>query len=90
VIVTCKVIIAVTTSTNPANFACIFGDCEHACVKGLAVDCLFFVACDGVEVAEGHELLQGAMEKDKIAVLVLVRIQMLLLLKPCNCFNTLT
>jgi len=87
VIVTREIIVAVSACANPSDFAKFFSNCEHAGVNCLTVDCLFFVASNRVHVSKSHELLKWSMHEDEVSISVVMRIKMLLLLKPADRLN---
>jgi len=90
VIVAGEVVVAVSASTDPAYLARVLRDSKHARIQSLAVDSLFFVASDRVEVREVHEFLNRPVHENEVTVMVIVRELSLLLFKPGSCLDAQT
>jgi len=76
------IIIRITTGRNPPCFFLCHCRTKQPCVDSLAANHLSFDAINIVVVSHLHELLNGAVHKDKVTLVQTVRVFFLLLAKP--------
>lgn len=65
-----KIVVTVTTCSDPAYLIIVLCNRKHACIDCLAVYCLLLMPCDAVHVAQSHELLDWPVHEDEVTLAV--------------------
>lgn len=79
-----KVIVAITPSREPSHLPEALGRCKQACVNCLAANWMLTVASNVEIISQAHELLDRVVHEDHVSLVEFVGVVLLLVCEPID------